>query len=209
MVFHNLSLTVGGCGVAVYRYICVQDFKISLDIIRAKQLMNQIIKAELVLEILMTIANIIGGVWSNQAMGLMTAKGYSTRMENIINPKTNEVGVWMITGVGVLVTSLIMVELTCYACIYVQLYRNDEKMKTSFSKEQFQFRRRRNALSLSTQVIGTLVELVGGITGSLIISLQIMDSSGFLLISSMTSALVSALHVVGSMEMRKYYNLFH
>ena len=98
--------------------------------------MNQIIKAEIIIQLILDSLCITGGLFlPNDSMLINTAKGHSAIMENILNPMEND---WhqMIGKIGISLSFLIaiictLVELTCYLIIHVQVYRNDEKIKES------------------------------------------------------------------------------
>lgn len=165
-------------------------------------------KLELAMVALMTLTVGSGAYLSNEAMAVTVAKGHSATMENIINPNEKEeqrLGSILIS-LGIMgANSSIIVEMVCYIIIYIQLYINDERIKASVGNDVVSSRRRRNVLSLSSQVISLCVELACGITGALIVGLGITDASVFMIISSLMSTVTSALHVLGSGEMRKYY----
>lgn len=211
-LIHNISMNIGGFGVAIFRLISILDLGLALNIQKAKKLMNQIIKAEIIIQLILDSLCIAGGLFlPNDSMLINTAKGHSAIMENILNPMEND---WhqMIGKIGISLSFLIaiictLVELTCYLIIHVQVYRNDEKIKESISKKSACFRQKRNIISLSTQMIGSLVVIFGGIAGTLIVGLNIADASIFPIFTLATSALISALHVLASTEMRQYYGL--
>lgn len=171
--------------------------------------MKNIMSIELITEIIFTSLTLLGGIYSNEAMLLNVAKGHSAKMENIINPKNNgifqQLGRWSIIAALVMAVGLMFLELACYIVIYVQVYISDEKMKASLSKKSVSYRKKRNIISLSSQVIYLCIEIIGGIIGTLIVAFQVTDASVFPIIACVGSAMISVMHVLGSLEMRDFY----
>lgn len=116
-----------------------------------------------------------------------------------------QIGKCAILTAFVLAIGLMIFELTCYIVIYLQVYMNDEKIKAAISKKTVSYRRRRNIISLSTQVLNLGIEIVGSIIGALIVSFHVTDASLFPIIACIGSAMISFLHVFGSAEMRDFY----
>lgn len=171
--------------------------------------MCRIMFGEVMVQIILNGLALLGGVVSNSALAMQVAKGYSSKMEHILFPTASKeeksFGKRLLTISLMCGTMLMLVEMACYITIYIQLYRNDEKMKTSLSKNTVSYRRKRNVISLSTQAIGLGIEMFCSIVGSLIISFQIADATIFFISVSIASATTSLMHVLGSGEMRQYY----
>lgn len=210
-LLHNFSLTIGECGLALYRLICIKDLGFALNIKKAEQLMKKIMMSALVIEASLTLIAVGSGYISNQPLALAVAQGHSVKMENIIHAKTknNHEDLAAILIISLMVSTAIamVLELICYISIYIELFINDEKIKSSISKNVVTFRRRRNVVSLSTQVIGVAVELISIVIGGFIVGFQLADPSVFLLAAIVSSSIVSAMHVLGSREMIQFY--FH
>lgn len=210
-MFHNDSMIIGGIGIAFFRLICIQDLGFSLNVKKVEKLMNQIIVLEMALQIVMNGFGIVGGLLSNEATLMNTAKGRTALMENILNPPTDEfhrrIGMLCIGFCFFAATTFMIIELACYIVIYVQVYKNDERIKDAISKQTVSYRRKRNIISLSTQLIGIIVELICSTTGALIVAFQVTDASFFPILAALASALTSAFHVLGSAEMRSYYGI--
>lgn len=205
---HNSTMSVGGCGIAVYRLICVKDLGYTLNPESGKKLMKKIIKAELLVTALMMTSAGFGAVYSNDSNALNFGKGHSSIMEDMIRPHLEDETPSMMVNVPFALALFNMLfELASYVIIFHELWHNDNKIKDAIGSKAYQGRRKRNAISLSTQIIGFCLEAISIISGMLMVNFQWGDVSAFLIICSVSSATISVMHLVGSGEMRKYY--FH
>lgn len=203
-VLHNASMNVGGSGIAFYRLVCIKDLGLALDTVRAKNLMEKIIKVEMAAKAVLLALAAWGATNSNEAMASNFSRGHSSVMESIINPIKNEDKYAFPSGL-ILACGNMLAEMICYIIIYYELAQNDEQIKESVSKETIQERRRRNIITLSTQVIGFGLEFACIFLAFIITSFQYDGQTAFFIVCSVNSSIISLLQVLSSGEMRNYY----
>ena len=133
-------------------------------------------------------------------------------LSNNNNHHKNEQGRSTLIVVVLILQTFMCSEMVIYISIFWKLYKQNQKENRALSKEVIRLRNNKNAISLSGQVSTFVVE----VTGTLIAQTLIMNNDGvgvlepaaFTCCSIVIIAVISALQIVTSPELRRFY-LYH
>ena len=141
--------------------------------------------------------------------------GYSlSSIRNFLsnNHHKNEQGRSTLFVVVLILQTFMCSEMVIYISIFWKLYKQNQKENRALSEEVIRLRNNKNAISLSGQVSTFVAE----VTGTLIAQTLIMNNDGvgvlepaaFTCCSIVIIAVISALQIVTSPELRRFY-LYH
>ncbi len=161
---------------------------------------------------LIAVLVLTGGIISGANVTYAFALGCSVEMCQILQEvkgydlHTIRIGVLMNRAVNSIAQILLFFELAAYVTIFVGLYRNDEKVRLSLSETTVNYRRKRNAISLSGQVICFLTETFVSMLNALILSLGFnLDLSLFPMSITLGSGITALVTMATSPELRRHY----
>ena len=160
--FHNVVFIVGGAGMAFYRLII---YKFDSKIGDLRKIKVVVLKIQLVIGCILVVLGTIGFFFTTSDKPLDFCRGYSRTMSTILadyqqgDPDQSLV---MITNLTLLICQVIIIfEFVCYIVIMFSVFMHDIKLATDkvIDTNVMKQRNKRNAITMTGQVLSFLVEL--------------------------------------------------
>ena len=140
------------------------------------------------------------------------SSGKSIKMENVLRKAAlipqdvidlcNKI----IRGCIIVSMTFNLIELGCYALIFVAYQKSNMSTKPMISKNVFELRRKRNVITMTGQAFSFVMEFGMAIAINCMISMQV-DSAIYVICLISASSILSLLHVLTSHELRRYLNI--
>lgn len=181
---------------------------------RAYNLMWRIMSLELGILLLMAFLGIYGGLLAGSNLTRSFASGHSMTMSHVVNQfegtaeTTIKLGMTIMAWNTLIALALIVFELVCYIQIFLELKRNDERIGSALSQDILRYRKKRNVLSLSGQLIGFFLESMMATFIAVMLTFHknpMFDISIYPINLTISSAIVSLSQFLTSAELKRYY----
>lgn len=210
-----LVMVINGAGLALFRLVCVNHTDYALNIHRSRVLMRRILLGQALLELQCLMMIMVGGIMAGTSLAWAFATGYSMEMGYILREASGQsidnikFGIRLIFSVNLIAQCCIIFELYCYISIYITMYKSDEKHKSVLSKETLTYRKKRNAITLSGQVVSFVIETILSLVVSLLLQFNpfpgFMEEPLFPILTFVSSAVVASAQILTSPELKRHY----
>lgn len=163
------------------------------------------------------ITILIGGQMSGTSLSLAFGYGYSMEMGFIIKESqgtdqwTIRTGTRIMTSVTFGGQLLFILEMVCYAKIYLELYKNDQRIGKNLTPDDILYRKKRNVITLSGQFMTFLIEILTSILMMVTLMFYknyMVDASLVAICHIVSNSFLSMSYVLTSPELKRHYFKF-